>query len=83
MRPGGHRMPAGHRMDFNVGCEGLENDVGRRFDAVWVRPLAGDPLDVCLRHAVSAEDALAKIFALGGDADVAGVWVAGRRVKGA
>jgi len=46
-----------------------------------VRPLADDPLDVCLRHAVSAEDALAKIFALGGDSDVAGVWVGGRRVK--
>lgn len=55
--------------------------VGRRFDAAWVRPLADDPLDVCLRHAVSAEDALAKIFALGGDSDVAGVWVGGRRVK--
>ena len=55
--------------------------VGRQFDAVWVRPLAGDPLDVALRHAASAEDALAKVFALGGDSDIAGVWVAGRRLK--
>ncbi|MGI8646218.1 MAG: hypothetical protein ACR2JD_07860 [Nocardioides sp.] len=46
-----------------------------------MRPLADDPLDVCLRHASSAEDALAKIFALGGDSDIAGVWVGGRQVK--
>ena len=56
--------------------------VGRRFDAVWVRPLADDPLDVGLRHAVSPEDALSKIIALGDDSDLAGVWVDGHRVKG-
>ena len=56
--------------------------VGRQFDAVWVRPLADDPLDVGLRHAATPEDALAKIFALGGDSDLAAVWVAGDRVKG-
>ena len=56
--------------------------VGRQFDAVWVRPLADDPLDVGLRHAVSAEDALSKVFALGDDSDLAGVWVGGDRVKG-
>jgi guanine deaminase len=55
--------------------------VGKQFDAVWVRPRADDPLDVCLRHATSPEDALAKIFALGRDSDVAGVWVGGRRIK--
>jgi len=56
--------------------------VGKEFDAVWVRPLDDDPLDVGLRHAKSPEDALAKVFALGGDSDVAGVWVAGDRIKG-
>ncbi len=56
--------------------------VGKQFDAVLVRPHADDPLDVCLRHAASPDDALAKIFALGGDSDVAGVWVGGTRVKG-
>jgi guanine deaminase len=56
--------------------------VGRRFDAVWVRPLADDPLDVGLRHAASAEDALSKVFALGDDSDLAAVWVDGERVKG-
>ena len=55
--------------------------VGKEFDAVWVRPLPEDPLDVGLRHAACAEDALAKVFALGTDSDLAGVWVAGDRVK--
>jgi guanine deaminase len=55
--------------------------VGKEFDAVWVRPLPDDPLDVGLRHAKSPEDALAKVFALGDDSDLAGVWVGGDRVK--
>jgi guanine deaminase len=57
--------------------------VGRRFDAVWLRPGAGTTLAVGLRHAVDAEDALAKAFALGSTADVAGVWVDGERVTAA
>ena len=65
---------------------GLADEVGdlsegKQFDATWVRPRAGDALDLCLRHASSPEDALAKIFALGHDSDVAGVWVGGRRVR--
>jgi guanine deaminase len=56
-------------------------EVGRQFDAVWVRPRAAEPLDVGLRHAASAEDALAKVFALGTPTDVAGVWVGGDRVS--
>jgi guanine deaminase len=56
--------------------------VGKQFDAVWVRPLSGDPLDVGLRHAACPEDALAKTFALAGASDLAGVWVGGDRVKG-
>ncbi|MCU1538036.1 MAG: guanine deaminase, partial [Humibacillus sp.] len=55
--------------------------VGKAFDAVWVRPVAGDPLDVGLRHAASVEDALATTFALATSADVAGVWVGGDRVS--
>ncbi|WP_448623737.1 guanine deaminase [Geodermatophilus sp. URMC 64] len=53
---------------------------GRRFDAVWLRPRAGSTLAVALRHAADAEDALAKTFALGSPADVAGVWVDGERL---
>jgi guanine deaminase len=54
--------------------------VGRQFDAVWVRPDADSALDISLRHAHSAEDALAKAFAMGGSGDLAGVWVGGRSV---
>jgi guanine deaminase len=54
---------------------------GRRFDAVWVRPSAGTPLDLGLRHAAHAEAAVAKVFALATSQDVAGVWVDGARVK--
>ncbi|MDF8262853.1 guanine deaminase [Luteipulveratus flavus] len=55
--------------------------VGKQLDAVWVRPAGGTPLDIGLRHAASAEDALAKVFALGTPADIAGVWVGGDRIK--
>ncbi|WP_019203067.1 guanine deaminase [Tsukamurella sp. 1534] len=50
---------------------------GRRFDAILVQPSAAQPLDVCLRHAASAENALAKIFSIGTPADVARVWIDG------
>jgi guanine deaminase len=55
--------------------------VGRRFDAVWVRPPEGSTLDVVLGHAADADDALAKVFALAGPADVRGVWVDGDRLR--
>jgi guanine deaminase len=54
--------------------------VGKQFDALWLRPSEGGPLDVGLRHAASPEQALAKAFALAGPADVAAVWVGGDRV---
>ncbi|SDF92184.1 guanine deaminase [Klenkia brasiliensis] len=56
--------------------------VGMRFDAVWLRPPEGSTLDVVLRSAAGPDDALAKVFALGGPADVAGVWVDGTRIRG-
>jgi guanine deaminase len=55
--------------------------VGKRFDAVWVRPPDGSVLDACLRHAAGADEALARVFALATSADVAGVWVDGVRIK--
>ena len=55
--------------------------VGKQFDAVWVRPDDDSTLDVVLRHANDADDALAKVFALGGPADVRGVWVGGDRLR--
>jgi guanine deaminase len=54
---------------------------GRRFDAVWVRPPEGTPLDVGLRHADDAEAAVARMFALATAHDVAAVWVDGVAVK--
>ncbi|MFH5823691.1 guanine deaminase [Georgenia sp. AZ-5] len=55
---------------------------GKEFDAVRVRPHPGSTLDVALRHAKDATDALAKIFTLGTPADIDAVWVAGRPVPG-
>ena len=55
--------------------------IGKRFDAVWLRPSPGTTLDVCLRNATGPEDALAKAFALGCPSDVAGVWVDGSPVE--
>lgn len=55
--------------------------VGKQFDAMWLRPAARTVLDVTLRHAQDADDALAKVFALATSHDVAGVWVGGTQVK--
>lgn len=54
--------------------------VGKELDAICLRPPAGTALDIGLRHAGSPEEALGKIFALAGDADVADVWVAGEQI---
>jgi len=56
--------------------------VGMRFDAVWVRPTDGCTLDVALRTAAGPDAALAKVFALAGPPDMAGVWVDGTRIRG-
>ena len=57
-----------------------ELSVGKRFDAVWLRPSPSSTLGVALRHAPSPEAALARVFALGTDADVAAVWIDGETV---
>jgi guanine deaminase len=54
--------------------------VGKRFDAVWIRPRPGTTFEVALRHADGPEEALARIFALGTPGDVAAVWVDGRMI---
>jgi guanine deaminase len=53
--------------------------VGKDFDAVWLRPADGSTLAVNLRHASDTTDALARIFTLATPADVAEVWIHGRR----
>lgn len=54
--------------------------VGHDFDAVWLRPAEASTLEVALRHAVSAEDALAKVFTMATTADVRRTWVGGSPV---
>jgi guanine deaminase len=51
------------------------------FDAIWLRPRSGTPLDILLRYAASPDDGLAKAFAHATSADVAQVWVAGELVS--
>jgi guanine deaminase len=66
-----------------LGLEGLLGDLsaGKRFDALWLRPPPGSPLDVGMRCADDPQEALARAFAMGVSSDVAGVWVDGARVK--
>jgi guanine deaminase len=65
---------------LGLGDEVGDLSVGKAFDAVWLRPEPGDPLEVGLRYAASAEDALGSTFALATTGDVAGVWVGGEQV---
>jgi guanine deaminase len=83
----GHDLTAAHLLHLATaaGAEalGLGDDVGslevgKRFDAVWIRPRPGTTLDVALRNAAGPEDALARTFALGSPADIDTVWVDGR-----
>lgn len=55
-------------------------EVGKQFDAVWIRPPEGSTLGVGLRHASGPEEALAKVFAMGGVSDVSSVWVGGEQI---
>lgn len=66
-----------------LGLGDLTGDLspGKRFDAVWVRPPAGTPLDIGLRHAADAGSAVGRLFAQATPHDVAAVWVDGDPVK--
>ena len=89
-RPDGVPLAPEHLLHLATGAGaqalGLDQvghlSVGMAFDGVLVRPQEGSTFEVVLRHAASAGEALAKIFALGTPADVAGTWVAGERVTG-
>ncbi|HEY4577695.1 MAG TPA: guanine deaminase [Yaniella sp.] len=87
---GGLPLTAAHLLHLatSAGAQALNLDaqvgdlsVGKRFDAVFIRPTAGHPLDVGLTHAADDEGALAKIFALGTPADIDSVWIDGQLVK--
>jgi guanine deaminase len=66
---------------LDLGDQVGDLSVGRQFDAIWVRPEDGCTLDVVLVRAADADDALAKVFALAGPADVRAVWVGGDRLR--
>lgn len=65
-----------------LGLEGEVGDLapGKAADLVALRPPEHGTLAERLRHAVSAEDALAALLTLGDEGDVAGTWVAGEAV---
>ena len=54
---------------------------GMAFDAIWVKPESRSVLQSTLNNARDAEDALAKVFALGTPADVETVWVGGEEIS--
>lgn len=68
-------------LSLDLGDRVGDLSVGREFDAVWIRPAHGDPLDMGIEHAKDSDDVLAKIFALGTTDDVAGVWVGGEHLS--
>jgi guanine deaminase len=87
LRPDGARLGPADLLHLatRAGAEalGLGDEVGdlgagKRADLVLVRPPAGSPLEAVLRHAPSAEAALAALFTLGGDRDIAQVYLDGR-----
>ena len=55
--------------------------VGKQFDAVWLRPRAGCALEVGLRHAADASEALGKAFALADSGDIVRVFIGGEPVR--
>lgn len=88
--PAGYPLTPAHLLYLTTGAGaralGLADSVGdlspgKQFDATWVCPQPGSTLDIVLRHAADAHQALAKVFALGTSADVAGVWVGGRQLN--
>lgn len=87
----GHRLSARHLLHLATasGAEVLgladvvgDFSVGKEFDALWLRPAPSSTLAVALAHADGWDDALAKVFALATNADVAATWVAGERLAG-
>jgi guanine deaminase len=74
-----HLTTAAGAAALGLGHQVGDLGVGKRFDAAWLRPRPGTVLDVALRNARDAEDALAKAFTLGTPADLR-TWVDGAPV---
>lgn len=62
-----------------LGLDHLTGDfnVGKSFDAVYLRPQPGTTLKTVLAHAESADRVLAALFGMGTQADIGRVWVGG------
>ena len=74
-----HLTTAAGAAALGLGHQVGDLGVGKRFDAAWLRPRPGTVLEVALRNARDAEDALAKAFTLGTPADLR-TWVDGAPV---
>ena len=89
LMPGGHPLSPSHLLYLSTlaGAEALDLQAttgdfsaGKAFDAVYLRPPPGTPLEAVMTHAEGPERVLAALFTLGGAADVRAVWVGGDRV---
>jgi guanine deaminase len=75
-----HLATAAGAQALGLGNQVGDLSVGKRFDAMWIRPAPGTTFDVALSHANGPDEALARIFALATPGDVAGVWVDGQMI---
>lgn len=85
LQPNGLALGPAHLLHLATvsGARALGHDdvghlsVGAVFDAIEVNPPSGTPLEAILRNAVSADRALAAVFANGTSADIDRVWMGG------
>jgi guanine deaminase len=89
LRPDGDVLAPAHLLYLatRAGAEALglaeeigDFEVGKRADAVLLRPPDGSPLATVLAHTGSPEAALGALFTLGGERDVAAVYLDGHSV---
>lgn len=91
LRPDGYPVGPAHLLylatragaeALGLGAEIGDLSAGKRADLVVIRPPAGSTLGAALAHASSADAALGALFTLGGERDIAQVYIAGRPMLG-